>query len=238
MKFINKFFLGFVLINFSSCTIYGDNPEDPFEPINRKTYAVNNLIDKNFLKPTAKVYKAVIPSFIRKGINNVYNNIAMLPTIANDLFQTDFNYAIKDTWRFFFNSTIGIGGFFDVAASSFKLPPHNNDLGITFAKWGDTKSPYVVIPLLGPSTIRDGMGMLFDYSLFTPYFWIPNDDAAYSILAVRYVDLRSQLLEMDKYVDESFDQYAFVRDAYLQHRNYLINGEPQEDTGSLYIGEE
>lgn len=220
----------------SGCVAKGTNPDDPYESINRKTHAFNMVFDRFILKPPAKVYKKVIPSFVRAGINNAYNNINMLPTVANDLLQAEWNYAIKDTWRFIANSTIGVAGFIDVART-FSLPPHSNDLGLTFAKWGDKKSPYVVIPLLGPSTIRDGMGMMFDYALFTPYPYIRSNAVLYSLLGVRYIDIRSQLLETDRFIEESFDKYAFIRDAYLQHRNYLITGE-QQDNGSLYVGDE
>ena len=219
-----------------SCASKGTNPDDPFESINRKTHAFNMAFDSVLLRPAAKVYKWAITSFVRAGINNAYNNVNMLPTIANDLLQAEGNYAIKDTWRFIANSTFGIAGFIDVA-STFSLPPHSNDSGLTFAKWGDKKSPYIVIPLLGPSTIRDGMGMMFDYALFTPYPYIRSNGVLYGLLGLRYVDLRSQMLETDRLLAEGLDKYTFIRDAYLQHRNYLITGE-QADNGALYVGDE
>lgn len=221
----------------SACIAKGTHPEDPYEPLNRKTHAFNMAFDAVLLRPAAKVYKAVLPAPIRAGVNNAYNNVNLLPTVANDLLQASWNDAIKDTWRFIINSSLGIGGILDVA-STFNLPPHSNDLGLTFAKWGDKKSPYLVIPLLGPSTFRDGMGMMFDYALFTPYPYIPSDYVLYGLLGLRYVDLRSQMLETDHLIHESFDQYAFIRDAYLQHRQYLITGSSPQDTGSLYVDEE
>ena len=220
----------------SGCISKGPNPDDPFEKLNRKTHALNMVFDKFILKPPALVYKTILPSFVRAGINNVYNNVNMLPTVANDLLQAEGNYAIKDTWRFIINSTFGIAGILDVA-STFSLPPHSNDFGLTFAKWGDKKSPYFVIPLLGPSTIRDGMGMMFDYALFTPYPYIQSNYVLYGLLGLRYIDLRSQMLETDRLIAEALDQYAFIRDAYLQHRNFLITGE-QTDNANLYVGEE
>jgi phospholipid-binding lipoprotein MlaA len=219
-----------------ACVIKGTNPNDPYEPINRKIYKFNTAFDTVILKPPAKVYAAVVPPKIRAGVNNVYNNVNMLPTVANDLLQTDFNSTIKDAWRFIINTTIGIGGIFD-PASTFSLPPHSNDLGLTFAKWGDKQSPYIVIPLLGPSTIRDGMGMMFDYALFTPYPYIHSDAWIYGILGLRYIDLRSQMFDTERLMADAIDKYTFMRDAYLQHRNYLITGE-QQDNGSLYIEEE
>ncbi len=220
----------------SACASQGNNPNDPYERVNRKIHAFNTVFDSYVLRPPAKLYKKIIPSPIRAGINNAYNNVNMLPTVANDLLQAEWTYAIKDTWRFIANSTIGIGGIFD-PASTFQLPQHSNDMGLTFAKWGDKKSPYFVIPLLGPSTFRDGMGLMFDYALFTPYPYIRSNYVLYGLLGLRYIDLRSQMLETDRFIDEALDKYAFIRDAYLQHRNYLITGE-QADTGELYVGDE
>ncbi|KTC65558.1 lipoprotein VacJ-like protein (plasmid) [Legionella adelaidensis] len=216
--------------------VKGENPDDPYESINRQTYKFNYAFDTVVLKPVAKIYQAILPPPVRTGVNNFYNNIALLPAIANDLLQGDPNYALKDTWRLFVNTTFGVVGVFD-PASRINLPPHRNDLGLTFAKWGDKKSPYIVIPFLGPSTIRDGMGMLFDYTIFTPYPYIPSDTVVWSLIGVRYVDLRAQMLETDKLMDEAMDKYSFMRDAYLQHRNYLITGQQdaQEDSGDLYV---
>ena len=221
----------------SSCATKGTNPDDPYEPFNRKIYNFNTVIDTHILKPPAKVYAAVVPAQVRAGINNVYDTVNMLPTVANDLLQADWNTAIKDTWRFIINSTIGIAGIFD-PASTFKLPPHSNDLGLTFAKWGDKKSPYLVIPFLGPSTFRDGMGLMFDYALFTPYPYIKSDAVLYGILGLRYIDLRSQMFDADKLMADAIDKYAFMRDAYLQHRQYLMTGEQQQESSALYVDEE
>ena len=113
----------------------GTNPVDPWEPFNRKVYAFNMAVDSAIIKPPAKLYKAVIPARVRKGINNAYNNLDMIPTVGNDLLQAQGKWAIKDTWRFIINSSLGVAGFFDVAAT-FSLPPHSNDLGLTLAKWG------------------------------------------------------------------------------------------------------
>nr|MCH9717891.1 VacJ family lipoprotein [Gammaproteobacteria bacterium] len=165
---LKKLLLAIALCCLTGCITRGPNPADPYEAINRKIYDFNMKFDKHIVQPPTKLYVKAIPSPVRAGINNIYNNINMLPTFANDVLQADFQQAILDFWRFVINSSMGIGGIFDVA-SQCKLPQHENDLGITFAKWGDTNSPYVMIPFLGPSTIRDGMGLLFDYTFFTPY---------------------------------------------------------------------
>lgn len=221
-----------------SCIHKGPNPDDPYESINRKIHKFNMAFDAVILKPPAKVYKAVLPASVRASVNNFYNNIYMIPTVGNDLLQGEVKYAIRDTGRFVINSTIGFAGLFDVA-SQYGMPMRKTDLGLTFAKWGDKRSLYIVIPFLGPSTIRDGMGMLFEYPLLTPYPYINNDAVLYSLIGIRYVDLRSQFLESEHLMDEALDKYAFLRDAYLQHRKFLITGE-QEPTGednpeSLYV---
>lgn len=221
----------------TGCAHKGTNPIDPYEPMNRKVHKFNMALDSIVLKPSAKLYKAVLPAKVRVGINNAYNNVLMVPTAANDLLQGDWRFAIKDSWRFLINSTLGVAGIFDVANQAFSLRPHYNDLGLTFAKWGDKNSPYIVIPFLGPSTIRDGMSLPFDY-LLSPYPYLPGAAALTAIAAVRYVDLRSQLLETDRLLDEALDKYSFIRDAYLQHRNFLINGEQQANVhDSLYVDE-
>lgn len=211
----------------------GSNPIDPWEPFNRKVYKFNASLDAKILKPPAKLYRAIIPGKVRKGINNAYNNLDMIPTVCNDLLQAEGKWAIRDTWRFFINSTIGVAGFFD-PASTFSLPPHSNDLGLTLAKWGDKNSPYLVIPFLGPSTLRDGAGWLFQFALYSPYVYINNTNLVYGLLALRYVDLRSQLFETEALMDQALDKYAFMRDAYLQHRNYLITG-AERDVGTVFV---
>jgi len=220
----------------SGCVAVGPNPDDPYEKINRKIYSFNAVFDEYILKPPAKFYAFAVPAPVRAGVNNVYNNINMFPTVANDLLQADFQQAILDTWRFIINSSMGIAGIFDVA-SLCQLPPHENDLGITFAKWGDKHSPYIIIPFLGPSTIRDGFGLMFDYTFFTPYPYIHQDYMIESVLGFRYVDLRSRMFDTDKFISAAPDPYAFMRDAYLQHRHYLIDGEQAITPGDLYVDE-
>lgn len=217
----------------TSCACKGKDPRDPFEPFNRKVYQFNTALDNVFLKPPAKLYRAIIPAPVRKSINNFYSNLDLIPTVGNDLLQAQGKWAIKDSWRFIINSSLGIGGLFDVA-QTFGLPPHSNDLGLTLAKWGDKNSPYLVLPLLGPSTLRDGAGWLFQFALYSPYVYINNDAVVYSLLALRTVDLRSQLLDTERIMDEALDKYTFMRDAYLQHRNYIISG-AQQDNGTLYV---
>lgn len=219
----------------TSCSMTGTNPSDPYEPINRRIYRMNEVLDNTLLKPTAKVYTAVLPDVVRAGINNFYSNLNLLPTIANDALQAEKRLFVQDIWRLIINTSFGIGGIFD-PASRFGLPAHRNDLGLTFAKWGDLHSPYLVLPFLGPSTLRDGMGLLFDYSLFSVYPYLQSNMWTNGLLVVRYIDLRAQLMDADRLMVDSVDPYAFMRDAYLQHRQYLITGET-DDPVSLYVDE-
>lgn len=221
----------------TGCAHKGTLPEDPWEPYNRRVHTFNMAFDATFLKPPARLYKAVVPQPVRRGVNNFYTNFSMSSTVVNDLLQAQWTMAIKDTWRFIANTTIGVGGIFD-PASHMGLPPHVNDLGITLAKWGDMNSPYLVLPFLGPSTLRDTFAETFDYALFTPYPWIRSNAVLYSLLGVRYVDLRAQLLDTDRLLAEALDSYTFMRDAWLQHRRYQITGEEQASEGSLYIEDE
>jgi phospholipid-binding lipoprotein MlaA len=225
------FVMSFLL---SACMIKGSNPVDPYESFNRRIHRFNMAVDTTLLKPSAKFYKAILPSPVRRSINNAFNNVATIPTVANDVLQADWRYAIKDSWRFFINSTFGIAGLFDIASDHFSLPPHYNDMGLTFAKWGDKKSPYLVLPLLGPSTIRDGMGALFDYTVLSPYAYINNAPIIWGLAGLRYVDLRSQWLETETLMDQALDKYAFIRDAYIQHRTFLTSGEEHQE-GALYV---
>lgn len=226
----------FLPLVFTSCMKRSQNPADPYEPVNRSIHKFNIAVDATLLKPPARAYKAMVPGPVKKGIDNFYRNLHMLPSIANDLLQTEWKHSIRDSWRFLINSTLGIAGFADVA-TGMGLPEHYNDLGLTFAKWGDAKSPYIVIPLLGPSTVRDGFSELFDFSLFMPYPYLNNYALMYSLLGLRYVDLRAQFLDTETLMNEAIDPYAFVRDAYLQSRNFQINGQEPDSLGSLYVDE-
>lgn len=221
----------------TSCFHKGIHPEDPYESFNRKVFRFNMVFDKFLMRPVAVCYKTVIPSPIRTGLSNVYANIYLIPATGNELLQGNWRQASDSAGRFVVNTTLGLGGILDVA-TQYHLPAVPNDLGITFAKWGDKKSPYVVLPFLGPSTIRDGMGTVIEYSFLTPFPFVPQDIILNSFLGVRYIDLRVQFLETDKLLAMSLDPYAFMRDAYLARRHYLITGETSKEATPEYVEEE
>lgn len=197
------------------------NP-DPFHTFNRHTFRMNETLDKNILKPIAKGYNKILPSPVRKSITNFFSNINEIPTIGNDLLQVNFYNAIHDTWRFAINTTAGVGGLFDVA-SDIGLGPHRTDFGLTLAKWGYKQSAYFVIPFLGPSTIRDTLGLGVDsYGFGVPWWYAP----IYVSVSANVLDLinrRAQLLKSQGLINQlSFDPYIFQRNAYLQYRAYQI----------------
>ena len=239
---MSKRFLFFIILiqfGLSACHYHCQNPEDPYEKINRDIYKFNMAFDATILKPPALAYQRYIPAFIRASVNNIYTNVGMLPTIGNDILQLQGAKTIHDVGRFVINSSLGLGGIGDVA-TKLGVPMHRNDFGLTLAHWGNLKSPYIMIPFLGPSTVRDGFGLIVDYTFFTPYPYIP-DNALYGILVLRYVDLRSQLLDDEKLLNNALDPYALMRDAYFQHRKQLmglnkgIDATTEDSSQDLYV---
>jgi len=202
------------------------------ESYNRVVFHFNDTLDKAVLKPVATLYNKLIPKPLHKGITNVFSNIDNIPTIVNDLLQFKIYYAANDGWRLAINSTVGILGFFDVA-SRIGLKPHHEDFGLTLAHWGYKNSNYFVVPFFGPGTIRDVMGWPVDYFFFSIYPYISNSTVRYSVYGLGVVDRRSNLLQyQDVFEQVAVDRYAFMRDAYLQHRKYQIdeNNESSKET--------
>jgi phospholipid-binding lipoprotein MlaA len=204
------------------------NP-DPFEKFNRKVYAFNTVVDKAIIRPIAKTYDFVMPSPVKKGVSNFFSNLDEVPTIANDLLQANFSQMCIDTGRFVINSTIGIGGLFDLAAR-MDLEKNHDDFGITLAKWGARKSPYLVLPILGPSTIRDTVSLPVNAEM-SVITHIDDNDTRLALQGTQLISTRAQLLQGDQVIDEAFDPYVLVRDAYLQRRHYLTT-HTTEDIGN------
>lgn len=223
-------------ISFLSACSTGQNPIDPYEKVNRKIYAFNKAVDATMIKPPATFYNYAVCPQVKKGISNFFNNLGMLPTTANDALQGEFLQAYKSAWRFAINSTLGVAGVLD-PASKMGLPHHTNDLGITLAKWGDKESPYMMLPLFGPSTFRDTAGWVFD-GLFSAYPYIEPETLSMGLATLRYIDIRAELLKNDDILKEALDEYAFVRDAYLQNRQYQITGQAQNHKVSTQANED
>lgn len=209
-----------VVLNGCTTAHHKEN-SDPFETFNRQAFALNDTLDKVVLKPTAKVYTTVIPPPVVTGINNAFDNLSMIPTILNDLLQWNIYQALQDNGRLMINSIIGIGGLIDVA-SHVGYPAHYTDFGITLAKWGVTQSPYLVLPILGPSTIRDAIAIPATYYM-SIYPYINPLAARYGLLGLNVLSRRAQLLEFADLIDEiTFDPYIFQRNAYLQNRQQML----------------
>jgi len=194
---------------------------DPLEGYNKIAFRFNTLLDDFLFKPAAEVYNFVLPSFARTGVKNFFNNVGNIPTIINDVLQLDIYQATSDSWRLAINTTIGIGGLFDVAELT-GLEPHENDFGITLATWGWQHSSYLVIPVIGPSTIRDGVALPVGV-LMTPYPYILDSYTSNALFLLNIVNVRSQQLAAEPLLQQlSVDKYVFLRDAYLQRRNHQI----------------
>jgi phospholipid-binding lipoprotein MlaA len=195
-----------------------DETPDPLQGFNRGVQAFNDTADRFVLKPVAKGYKKVTPEIIRRGIGNFFDNLASPLVIVNQLLQGKIKQGVSDTGRFLMNSTLGLGGLFD-PASNAGMPQHEEDFGQTFAKWGIGRGPYLVIPFLGPSDVRDGAGAVLNYVVNPTRYIITDAKTRYSLMALNFVQIRAGLLDAEKLI--SGDRYIFLRDAYLQRREFL-----------------
>jgi phospholipid-binding lipoprotein MlaA len=221
--------IAFVALASAGCATTGERTRsDPIEPFNRGVYKFNDALDRGVLKPTAKAYVKVMPEWFRTGVGNFFMNLKGPGTIINQLLQGKFRQAGQDTGRFLLNTTFGLGGVIDVATMN-ELPQHDEDLGQTLGKWGVPAGPYLVIPFLGPATLRDGPSRIAD-TFLEPLYWYDNDEARWGSLVLSFIDDRARLLPLDDTLAETYDPYAFIRDAYLQRRQYLVyDGEPPEE---------
>lgn len=203
------------------CATQGN--KDPLEGINRGIYKFNDTVDKAAVKPVAGAYKAVIPSPLRTGVNNFFTNLGTVVTIINDLLQFKFDKAMDDTGRFAINSTFGIAGLIDWASMD-GIERRNEDFGQTLGYWGWQDSAYLVLPFLGPSTLRDTGGLIVDSAFFDPIYYLDDARDRNQLLLVKFIDKRSQFLPASDLLDEAaLDPYAFMRDAYLQRRKNQIH---------------
>lgn len=220
-----------VMLLMVGCATNLTNPSDPYEQFNRKIFAFNMAMDKYLFNPITTIYVTIIPDPVQRGVSNVFSNVAEIPTVANDILQLKIGHAVLDSWRFAINTVLGFGGVFDVA-TLFGFKRHYQDLGLTLARWGIKKSSYLVLPFLGPSTIRDAIGWA-GYYYMTVYPYLKPWQLSYGLLGFNYIVIKAKFLPADKLVREAFDPYVFVRNAYLQRRDYLIKGakdqEPVDD---------
>jgi phospholipid-binding lipoprotein MlaA len=200
--------------------------EDPWEPVNRAIFRVNDTLDTYALKPLAQGYQWVTPQFLEDGIHNVFRNIGDVGNLANNIMQVKPAAAGTDTARLIFNTTFGLLGFFDVG-TQMGLQRSDEDFGQTLGYWGVSSGPYVVLPLLGPSTVRDALAKYPD-AYTTPYRYIDHVPTRNTTLGVNLVDTRASLLSAEKLING--DKYIFLRNAYLQNREFRVkDGEVEDD---------
>jgi phospholipid-binding lipoprotein MlaA len=198
--------------------------QDPLEPVNRKVFRFNDALDRWILKPVARGYDR-LPDPMKRGIGNVFENLSTPGTAVNQFLQGKPREGLSDTTRFLVNSTFGLLGWFDVATRG-GLAKHNEDFGQTFAVWGIGSGPFVMLPALGPSTTTDTVGRFLDF-LTDPINLINPDRDRYIVRGVGLVDTRAGLLGAEKAI--SGDRYLFIRDAFLQRREFLIRDGLVED---------
>lgn len=205
-----------------------DDPSDPFEPVNRAVFSFNLKADKYVAKPVAKGYVKVVPQPVRVSITNFFNNLGYPTVIINDILQAKFVQGGRDTGRFLFNTTVGLGGLVD-AASLIGLEMHDEDFGQTFGTWGVGPGWYLMLPLLGPSSNRDLTGRIADTGV-SPLTYVEGDEVTVSLTLLDIIDTRARLLGADSILDQQFDPYIFVRSAYLQRRQNLVyDGNPPKE---------
>jgi len=217
----------------AGCTT-GPHPRDPYEGFNRKVFAFNESLDKAVLKPVAKGYEKVLPQIARTGVTNFFSNLGMVVTTFNDAIQLKCEKVPVDILRFATNLTFGIFGLIDVA-TELRIENRNEDFGQSLGYWGMGSGPYIVLPFLGPSTVRDAPGLAVDF-VVSPYYYTLEDEAGvqWGLLGVNIVNTRANLLSAEKILDETgVERYTFFRDVYLQRREYLIHdgSPPATNTG-------
>ena len=215
-------------ILFSACATSGSIEEykDPFEKYNRAVYKFNDGFDRAILKPVAKGYRKVVPGGVRKSVGNFFRNLLEPTTIINDILQGKIEQAVLDTTRFLFNTTWGLLGLFDFATLA-GLERNQEDFGQTFAVWGFKPGPFIMLPFIGPTNLRDGIGLLPYYLYTDPRLYNPETSVNLALIGINAVDSRAQLLTGSKLLDLQLDPYAFLRETYNQRRlNLIYDGDP------------
>ena len=222
--------LRLIALTFLSLTVSAQESEsnniDPFEDINRIVFNISDDLDQAVLRPAAEFYSEYTPLFLKNGITNVFSNLSEVDTIVNQLLQGKVWYAAQDTGRFVINSTVGIAGFFDIASRA-GLEKHDEDFGQTLGYWGVPSGFYLFVPFLGPTTLRDMLAKPTSWFL-SGNFSVSDEEASIFLNVLDVIETRERLLIAENLIVG--DKYDFVRDAYLQSREYLAaDGEIEDD---------
>jgi phospholipid-binding lipoprotein MlaA len=234
--------LGIVcLLSVSACVTLPPNsprsPQDPWESWNRGVYRINDKLDRAIAKPVARTYVRVVPQPVRTGVSNFFDNLDTPTVMINDALQGKFLAAGNDLGRFLLNSTLGLAGLLDPATSA-GMAKNNEDFGQTLGHWGVHPGPFVELPVLGPSDLRDAPSKVVD-SYTNPRQYIHNSYVKYGLWLPSLVDTRARLLPLDETLKNVYDPYAFIRDAYLQRRAYLVSdGKVTEEEPLVDPGED
>ena len=215
----------FLVILLLSFPIFGEEINDPFEDLNRDIFIFNEKLDEKLLKPAALTYRKVTPQFARTGVTNFFNNLEEIDTTINQVLQGEIKYAFNDAGRFVINSTIGLFGLIDVA-SKMGLEKHEEDFGQTLGVWGFDSGPYIMIPFLGPSNPRDLLSRPIS-SFLSGTFAMEDNDVKITLVGIDALETRERLLDAETLIIG--DKYIFVKDAYIQSREYEINNGSTED---------
>lgn len=206
------------------------DPRDPWEGFNRASYKFNDALDRAVAKPAAKGYKKITPRVVRTGVSNFISNLGTITTVVNDVLQGKMKQAGQDSGRFLLNSTLGLGGLFD-PASAAGLERNDEDFGQTLGKWGVRSGPYLMLPFLGPSTVRDTFARVPD-QFTNPVNYLEDDSTRIIIRAVDFLDLRAGLLDLEPQLEKSYDKYGFIRNAWLQRREFQVTDGDVGDVSS------
>lgn len=199
------------------------SPRDPWERMNRTTYKVNDALDRALLKPVAKGYVRFVPRFMRTGVHNFLTNLSYPKVMINDVLQGQFDAFGNDLGRLVANTTLGIGGLFD-PATAMGLDRNDRDFGQTFGKWGIKSGPYLVLPLFGPSDVRESAGLALEY-FADPRYFVRNRWVTWPLWGLGIVRTRAELLYLEPTIQSAYDPYALVRNAYLQRRDFKVYGD-------------
>ena len=204
---------------FSCSSVAASQTSDPWREANTYVFKWNDYFDQLVVKPTAFAYTTFLPRFMRQGIGNFFSNVDDINVLANDILQLKFAAAAGDSGRLLVNSTVGVAGFLDVA-SSVGLRKNEEDFGQTLAAWGMDSGPYVMLPVFGASTVRDSFGLVID-TVFNPLQLVEDRSLRLGLFLLDETDSRSDVLALDELI--TGNRYLFIREAYLQRREYLIN---------------
>lgn len=208
------------------------NPADPLEPLNRKIFAFNDAVDTAVMRPVATAYQKVLPSPVRTGITNFFSNLSDVWSFANNVMQLKLQDSAETFMRVNVNTVFGLGGLLDIG-TEIGLTRHSEDFGQTLGYWGMPSGAYVVLPILGPSTVRDGAALIVVDYRGDPVHYIDNIPLRNSLYALRLVDIRANLLRVSRLLDDAaLDKYTFTRDAFLQRRLSEVHDGKLPDDGN------